>query len=72
MSYTIFMNLSKKTFLIMSGIIFLIVSILHLLRIIFSLQVLVGNLLVRIPMWFSLGGLIISAYLAYEAFRLAK
>jgi len=56
----------------MSGIIFLIVSILHLLRIIFSLQVLVGNLLVRIPMWFSLGGLIISAYLAYEAFRLAK
>ena len=66
------MALSNKTFLIASGVIFLIISILHLLRIIFNLQVLVGSLLVRIPMLVSWIGLIISAYLAYEAFRLAK
>jgi uncharacterized membrane protein len=61
--------LSSKTFFQISGIIFFIVALAHLLRILLSWQASIANW--DVPMWLSYIGVIVAGYLAYNALKLA-
>lgn len=52
--------------LVTAGVIFLLVSLLHLLRLIFKIKVMVGNFMV--PLWFSAVGFIAPLLLAFWVF----
>jgi hypothetical protein len=62
--------LSAKTFLQLTGTIFCIIGTLHLLRLIFGGQILLVGW--TVPIWISFFGVLITWYLAYNAFTLAK
>jgi len=62
--------LSKDTFSLMAGTIFLIVAVAHALRLAFKWEVIVAGW--QVPMWVSGGAVVIAAYLAYEGFRKTK
>jgi len=59
--------LSKNTFALLAGAIFLIVAVAHALRLIFKWQVIVAGW--HVPMWVSAVAVVIAAYLAYEGLR---
>jgi hypothetical protein len=59
--------LSKNTFSLLAGAIFLIVAVAHALRLVFRWEVIVAGW--QVPMWVSAVGFVIAAYLAYEGFR---
>ena len=61
-------HLSVRAYAAVSGVIFTLVSILHLARLIEQWNFVIGGW--EAPMWISILGLIIPAYLAYEAFHL--
>lgn len=61
--------LSSKTFFQISGIIFFVVALIHLLRILLNWQASVANW--DVPMWISYIGLIVAGYLSYNALKLA-
>lgn len=58
--------MNKNFALTVAGIVFTIVAIVHLLRLLFSWEILIGGYV--IPMWFSILGLIIAAILAIWMF----
>ena len=60
----------EKTALLTAGIIFLIVSILHLLRLLFRTEVKIGKYI--IPIWFSVLGFVIPLLLSLWMFNLVK
>mgnify|MGYP001287819119 CR=1 FL=1 len=60
----------EKVALLTSGIIFLIVSILHLLRAISNIEVKIGNYL--LPRWISIVGFILPFLLSVWLFSLVK
>lgn len=62
--------LSIKTFLQIAATIFTIVGLLHLLRLLTGFQVVFGSWV--LPMWFSVFGVLLPWYLAYNAWVLAK
>ena len=62
--------MSKNTFSLLAGAIFLIVAVAHALRLIFKWQVTVASW--HVPMWISAVAVIIAAYLAYEGLRKSK
>jgi hypothetical protein len=62
--------LSKNTFPQLVAAIFLIVAVAHALRLIFKWVVLIGGW--QVPMWVSAVAMVISAYLAYEGFRISQ
>ena len=62
--------MSKKTFPLLAGAIFLIVAVAHVLRLILRWEVVVAGW--RVPMWVSVAAFVIAAYLAYEGFRMRK
>jgi len=59
---------NRQTYLLISGVIFGLVAILHLLRIMNDWSLQIGHL--DIPMWMSYGGLVIPAVLCAWAFSL--
>jgi hypothetical protein len=59
-----------RTFSLVAGAIFLLVAVMHLLRLIFKWEVIFAGR--PIPMWVSGVGLVIAAYLAYEGFLLGR
>ena len=59
--------MSKNSFSLLAGTIFLIVAVAHALRLLFKWEVVIAGWLV--PMWVSAAALVIAAYLAYEGFR---
>ena len=61
--------LSSKTFFQISGIIFFVVALMHLLRILLDWQASIANW--DVPMWLSYIGVVVAGYLAYNAFKLA-
>jgi hypothetical protein len=61
---------SKNTFPLLAGAIFLIVAVAHVLRLILRWEVVVAGW--RVPMWVSVAAFVIAAYLAYEGFRMRK
>ena len=63
-------QLSKNTFPQLAAAIFLIVAVAHALRLIFKWVVLIGGW--QVPLWVSAVAFVISAYLAYEGFRISQ
>lgn len=60
----------EKMALVTAGIIFLIISILHLLRVLFKIEVRIGNHIT--PVWFSLLGFLFPLLLSLWMFNLVK
>lgn len=58
------------TYLAVSGIVFLIVALLHLIRAVSGWQAKIGNF--NVPIWLSWLVFVIAAYLSFEAYRLMK
>jgi len=62
--------MSVKTFLRVSGVIFLVVAVVHLLRLVFQWEVILAGW--PAPVWLSAVAFAIAAALAFEGFRLSK
>lgn len=62
--------MSQKTFSLLTGVIFLLIFILHLLRIIRGWDAVIGGLVMS--MWLSWVAIIIAGYLAYQGFKLGN
>jgi hypothetical protein len=62
--------MSEHAFSLTAGIIFLLIALGHLARLIFGLPVVVQG--VSVPVWASLVALLVTAFLSYEGFHLAR
>ncbi len=60
---------TERGLLRLAGLIFLIVALLHLMRIAFGWNLIVGN--VTVPLWLSWLGVAIAGYLSYSSFHFA-
>lgn len=60
---------TERGLLKLAGLIFLVVSLLHLLRIAFGWSLILGD--VSIPLWISWLGVLIPGYLSYSSFHFA-
>ncbi len=58
-----------KRYCVISGVLFALVAVAHLLRIVYGLPVVIGAF--NVPMWMSWVGLIVPGGLAVWAFRIA-
>ena len=63
-------SMSQKTFSTVVGVIFAVIAVLHLLRAVLGWQAVIGSF--TIPMWLSWVAVVVSAFLAYSAFKLAR
>ena len=63
-------TLKKETYIKVSGVIFLVVGVLHGVRALNELNLLISDW--SIPVWASWVGLVVGLYLAYTALRLQK
>ncbi len=62
--------MDQKTFSLVSGLIFLLIAVIHVLRLVFKWEaVLNGG---AVPMWVSVVALPIAAYLAFEGLKLSR
>lgn len=62
--------MKAKTFTKVSGVIFLIIAILHLLRLVLKWEAAIGGW--SVPMWFSIVALFFAGYLGYQGLRLSR
>ncbi len=62
--------MSQKMFSATAGVIFLLIALLHALRIVFGVEWIVEGW--TVTMWVSWVAVLIAAYLAYQGFRLSK
>lgn len=62
--------MSQKAFNWTTGVIFLAILVLHILRLVYGWDGVIGG--VAIPMWASWVSIVVSAYLAYIAISLAS
>jgi len=62
--------MTHRTFSLVTGILFLLVALLHAIRLLRGWQVSVEGAVM--PIWISWIGLAVAAYLAYQGFRLSK
>ena len=62
--------MSQKTFSLVAGSIFLVVAVVHVLRLAFKWEVVLNGW--AVPMWVSAVALPISAYLAFEGLKLSR
>ena len=62
--------MSKNSFSLLAGTIFLIVAVAHALRLVLKWEVVIAGWLVTMSI--SAAALVIAAYLAYEGFRTRK
>jgi hypothetical protein len=63
-------HLSVRAYAAVSGMIFSVVAIFHLFRLVEHWNVTLGGW--NAPLWVSVLGLVVPAYLAFEAFHLAR
>ena len=63
-------RLSRKTYMTVTAVLFLVVAIAHLLRIILGWQVEIGGL--SIPFWLSWLAVLVAGVLAYFGFTLKR
>jgi len=61
--------MSRKSYCAATGIVFLVIAFLHLLRIIFGWSPVVEGW--AVPMWLSWVALLVAGWLGYEGLRLA-
>jgi hypothetical protein len=62
--------MAQRTFSLITAILFLLIALLHALRLLRGWQVTIGDIVV--PVWVSWIGLAIAGYLAYQGFRLGR
>ena len=62
--------MNRKTFSLVTGAIFSVIAVLHLLRAVLGWNAVIGSF--TIPMWLSWVAIVAAAFLAYNAFKLAK
>ncbi len=62
--------MDQKTFSLISGVIFLLIAILHVLRIVYAWDAVIGGW--EVPKWISWVAIAVGAYLGYEGLRLSK
>ncbi len=62
--------MSQKMFSATTGVIFLLIALLHAFRIVFGVEWIVEGW--AVPMWASWVAVPIAAYLAYQGYRLSK
>ncbi len=62
--------MNGRTYALVTGVVFLVIAVLHLLRLIFGWQAAIGG--GSVPMWASWVALLIAGYLMYEGFRLGR
>lgn len=62
--------MDQKTFTGVAGVVFLLIAVLHALRIFYGWPALIGTF--AVPMWLSWAALVISGYLAYDAWQLKR
>jgi len=62
--------MTHRTFSLVTGILFLLVALVHAIRLLRGWQVSVEGAVM--PIWISWIGLAVAAYLAYQGFRLSK
>jgi len=60
--------MTHKAYFLVSGVIFSAVALVHALRVALKWEAVIGGW--EFPIWLSVAGLIVAAYLAYSAFRL--
>jgi uncharacterized membrane protein len=59
--------MSQRTFLVIAGLIFLLVAIVHLARLLLKWTVVFNGW--TVPMWVSVVALIVAGYLAFEGLK---
>ncbi|MBI2550499.1 hypothetical protein HYV83_04970 [Candidatus Woesearchaeota archaeon] len=62
--------MKQKTFSTVVGAIFSVIAVLHLLRAVLGWNAVIGSF--AVPMWLSWMAIVVAAFLAYSAFKLAK
>lgn len=62
--------MNKNTYLKLSGVIFSVIAALHLLRVVYSWDAVIGGLV--ITLWASWLAVAVAGFLAYSAFSLYK
>ncbi len=62
--------MNQKTFLSLTGIIFLVIAVSHLLRVVLGWHAIVAGW--AVPMWFSYIGVVVAGYLAFQAFNQSR
>lgn len=62
--------MDQKTFSFLTGVIFSVIAVFHLLRIVLGWQAQVAGWVV--PMWFSWIGIVIAGFLAYKGLKFGK
>ena len=60
---------SERKLLLIAGLVFLIVAVVHGARLVFGWTLFVGDL--NIPLWLSWLGVVVAAYLSYASFHFA-
>ena len=62
--------MTQRTFSLITAVLFLLIALLHAVRLLRGWQVTIAGAVV--PIWLSWIGLAIAAYLAYQGLRLAR
>ena len=62
--------MSQKTFSVVVGLIFILIAIMHGLRLAFRWEVVLNGW--SVPMWVSAVAFLIAAYLAFESLKLGR
>lgn len=60
---------SEKKLLLAAGVVFLIVALIHFMRVLFGWDLIVGD--TAVPEWFSWFGVLLALYLSYASFHFA-
>lgn len=63
-------NLNQKTYLQVTGLIFTVIAVLHLLRVLMGWEANLAGWMV--PGWLSIVAVVVAGYLAYSAYKLMK
>ena len=62
--------MKPTTYALATGLIFLLIALLHLARLIFGWEAIIGGW--SVPTWISGVALLVAAYLGYEGLRVSK
>ena len=62
--------MKPRTYALTTGLIFLIIALLHLARLIFGWEAIIGGW--AVPNWVSVVALLVAAYLGYEGLKLTR
>ena len=62
--------MKQKTFTLTAGVVFSIIAVLHVLRLLFGWEAMIGGW--NVPLWVSWVAIAVSGYLGYTAFKLRR